>query len=123
MDEFWMLGTVMSYNNGAFGVYAEKKLAHALDDYWMKPLSEDSSYSYSPIFLPNYISTQPTVLQFDCATGELTRVSEKDIPVQATINAEGNGFDITDTNTMVFINRARAVVSDVMIITNLDAVK
>ena len=123
MDEFWMLGTVMSYNNGAFGVYAEKKLAHALDDYWMKPLSEDSSYSYSPIFLPNYISTQPTVLQFDCATGELTRVTEKDIPVQATINAEGNGFDITDTNTMVFINRARAVVSDVMIITNLDAVK
>ncbi len=121
-DEFWMLGTVMSYNNGAFGIYSEKKLGHALDDYWMKPLSEDSSYSYSPIFLPNYISTSPTVLQFDCATKEITRVTPDDIPVGAVLNATGDGFEVIDVNTMVLVGRARAVVYDILIVTNLDTV-
>ncbi len=121
-DEFWMLGTVMSYNNGTFGIYSENKLGQAADNYWMKPLNAESSYTYSPIFLPNYLITAPTVLQFDCATKELTRVTPDDIPVGATINATGDGFDIIDINTMVFVGRARAVVSDVLIITNLDAV-
>lgn len=117
-SETWVLGVPLVKGNGNVGVKVEKKQTSSV-------VGDAASYSTDEKYFPNYFySTGAFVLKFDCRTKKLTKSSANEIPVLSSVSASGTAIEApTDQTTKVFLMRSRGVVSEVLIVTNLDALR
>ncbi len=77
----------------------------------------------TPMYWVNLLASNCSVMQYDCRTKQLTQISKEEIPISACVNSTGTGMDIIDTDTMVYLTRSRSVVYDVLVVTNVSAIK
>ena len=112
-----MLGTPLTKGNGNVGIKVDKKLTDAA-------VGDLGNYANDVKYFPNYFYTANFVLKFDCETKKLTRSSADEIPVMASVNAAGDGFEEPfDGNTKVFLIRSRGMVYDTLIVTGLNSLR
>lgn len=98
-EKFLVLGTPCIVADGRIGIYT----GSAENPFWV-----------------SLMSTNPNIYKYDMAEDTLTKITEKEIPVAAVLNSTGDGYDIVDSNTKIFIIRSRSIVSDVYVVTNVD---